>query len=99
MPTESKLEGENGCSRKQSHLSPGTVWTDQDDPTSVRQRNLQAALTVVLDGLGIHLLMKQHKLSWKITHEIRGHSQDLLRLYFHPQNMMRAQLTTVSLQQ
>lgn len=58
MPKKSELEGENGCGWKQNHLSTGIVPTDQDDPTSISQRSLQAALAAILDGLGILLLME-----------------------------------------
>lgn len=58
MPKESELEGENGCGWKQNHLSTGTVHADQDDPTSIIQGGLQAALAALLDGPGILLLME-----------------------------------------
>lgn len=57
-PEESELEGENGCGGRQNDLSTGTVCTDQDDPTSISQRSLLAALTAFLDGLGVLLLME-----------------------------------------
>ena len=58
MPIESELEGENECGWRQNDLGTGTVPTDQDDPTSISRRSLQAALTAILDGLGILLLIE-----------------------------------------
>lgn len=58
MPEETELEGENGCGGKQNDRSTGTVPTDQDDPTSISRRSLQAAVTALLVSLGILLLME-----------------------------------------
>lgn len=54
-PKESELEEDVVEGKK---FWAQIVPTDQDDPTSISQRSLQAALTAILDGLGILLLME-----------------------------------------
>lgn len=57
-PKKSELEGENWCGGRENYSSTGTAPTDQDDPTWISQTSLHAALTAILDGLGILLLME-----------------------------------------